>query len=230
MSVKLCESAQEFLDETLALRTLNALSLNMISSVATSVARGDRSYDQYFWWVLKDEFGKVVGLAMRAAPHAMVLPQMPITAVVELADQVILLHDDLPEIGGPNEAVDQFMIAYKAIKSPGSKRKAELSHQELLYELRGLRKPEVSGTVRTATKGDFEHIHDWYLAFGDEAGILLHDTIESIEDGLKRASLFLWIDGGKIVSIAGHAPVVEIPRVMASIRESALKKLVRASA
>ncbi len=211
MLVALCNSAQDFLDETLAFRTTHALSLNMIGSVATSVAQGDRSYDKCFWWVVKDEFDAVVGLAMRTAPHAMILSEMPVEAVFELVAQVRLIDDELPEIGGPNDTVDQFLDAYRNTGSAGSSRKSELSHQELLYELRGLIIPEVTGHARTATMEDFELILAWFKAFGEEAGLLMHNTEESIRDGLKRKSLFFWINEGEIVSMAGHAPLVEIP-------------------
>lgn len=211
MSVTLHESAQDFLDETLAFRTSHSLTLNMIGSVATSVANGDRGYDKYLWWVVKNELGEVVGLAMRTAPHAMVISTMPKGAITELVSQVVLVDDELPEIGGPNEEVDEFLAAYHKTQSAGSNRKAELSHQEWLYELQGLKIPNVEGKARAATSDDFDLIHNWFLAFGEEAGLLMHNTVESIKDGLRRASLFLWIYQGDIVSIAGHAPIVEIP-------------------
>ena len=211
MLVTLLDSAQDFLDETLAFRTTHSLTLNMIGSVATSVASGDRGYDKYFWWVVKNESGEVIGLAMRTAPHAMVISNMPKGAITELVSQVVLVDDELPEIGGPNEEVDVFLEAYFKTESAGSNRKTELSHQEWLYELQSLKNPDVSGEARRATGDDFDLIHNWFLAFGEEAGLLMHNTVESIEDGLKRASLFLWIHQKEIVSMAGHAPIVEIP-------------------
>jgi len=211
MPVTLHNSAQDFLDATLGFRAVNSLTLNMIGSVATSVAQGDRTYDRYFWWVIKDETGTVVGLAMRTAPHAMVMSAMPVSAIQELVTEVVLHDDDLPEVGGPVATVDEFLRTYEETKSLGSQRKTELSHQEWLYALQELKSPVIAGEARQATSEDFELIYKWFVAFGEEAGLFMHNTVESIQDGLKRGSLFFWLHNGEIVSLAGHAPLVDIP-------------------
>ena len=65
--------------------------------------------------------------------------------------------------------------------------------------------------MRAAQRNDFPLLNEWIPAFAQEAGIYMHDARESIEDGLERGSLHWWVKDGEIVSLAGHAPIVDVP-------------------
>lgn len=211
MKVNLVPSAAEFLLQTKALRSIDPFRTNVIGSVASSVAKGTRTYEKYFWWIITSDTGEVVGAAMRTAPHGMLLTPMPKDAAQELAQQVALWDPDLPEIGGPSRVVADFLKAYQTTRTVQSEHKVEESGHELLYVLKNLRIPAVPGVLKNATRDDYKKIYAWYIEFGNEAGLIMPNLEESIEDGLHRGSLKFWRVDDEVVSMAGHAPLVETP-------------------
>ena len=211
MKAALLDSASEFLIKTEPLRAADPFRTNLLGSVASSVAKGARTYEKYFWWVITDESGKVVGAAMRTAPHGMVLSPMPINAVHELALLVGIHDDELPEIAGPSSVVKEFIASYRISGTSGSKRPAEEVGHDLLYSLGTLKIPTVLGSIENAQRDEFKRIYAWLIDFGNEAGILVPNPTESIEDGLRRNSWHFWRVDGEIVSMAGYASLVETP-------------------
>lgn len=211
MHVALLRTATDFLRQTEQLRGTDPFRTNLLGSVATSVANGDRTYERYFWWVIADENGEIVGAAMRTAPHGMVLSPMPIQAVHELAEAVAKHDDELPEVGGPAPVVSAFIHAYQGTDSKGSSRLIHKSAHEFLYELKTLAMPTVSGAVTVANQNDYELLMRWFTDFGVEAQIPMPNPSESIQAGLRRGSWYFWVVNDEIVSMAGHAPFVEVP-------------------
>ncbi|MDP1720354.1 MAG: GNAT family N-acetyltransferase [Candidatus Nanopelagicaceae bacterium] len=211
MKVSLLRSAPEFLVQTQALRAADPFRTNIIGSVTLSVANGSRAYEKCFWWTITSEDGKVIGAAMRTAPHGMIFTPMPKEALRELAQLVSQYDIDLPEIGGPSDVVSEFLVAYRDTGTIQSKRLIKESGHELLYTLRNLSVPSVPGRMEKATRDDYKKIYAWYVEFVNEAGLLMRNLEESIEDGLNRGSLRFWRVGNEIVSMAGHAPLVVTP-------------------
>ena len=211
MKVELLESASEFLTRTESLRASDPFRTNMLGSVASSVATEARTYEKYLWWVITDDSGKVVGAAMRTAPHGMVLVPMPLNAARELALLVGVHDDELPGIAGPASLVKEFIAAYKISGTSGSKRPAEEVGHDLLYALGTLKIPTLIGSIENAQRDEFKRIYAWLINFGNEAGILMPNPTESIEDGLRRNSWRFWSADGEIVSMAGHASLVQTP-------------------
>jgi predicted GNAT family acetyltransferase len=211
MKVSLLQSPSEFLIQTEALRAADPFRTNIIGSVASSVANGSRTYERCFWWIITSASGEVIGAAMRTGPHGMVLTSMPKEALRELA-QLVSQHDpDLPEIAGPAGVITEFLEAYRQTETDQSKRLFEESGHELLYTLTHLHIPSVAGVMENATREDYKKIYAWYVEFGNEAGLLMPNLEESIEDGLNRGSLRFWRLENEIVSMAGHAPLVITP-------------------
>ena len=211
MPVLLVNSAGEFLRQTEVLRSQDPFRTNLVGSVASSVASGARKYDRYFWWIVSDNQGQIVGAAMRTAPHGLVLLPMPLPAVRELAQAVSTYDDEFPEVAGPARTVGAFLDAYKESKSAGSTRGIEKSGSQLIYALNKLEVSKASGTLIPADQSDFDLVLGWLEAFTVEAGITSPHLSEAIVDGLRRRSLHFWIIDGEKVSMAGHAPLVETP-------------------
>lgn len=210
MKVALLESASEFLAMTEPLRASDPFRTNLLGSVAFSVAKGARTYEKYFWWVITDESGKVAGAAMRTAPHGMVLSPMPLSAARQLA-RVVGLHDtDLPEIAGPSSVVAEFIKLYRSVGLSEGKQPQEVGHH-LLYALGTLRMPTVLGSIENAQREEFKRIYAWVIDFGNEVGILMPNPTESIEDGFNRNSWRFWRVDDEIVAMAGYASLVETP-------------------
>ncbi|HUW88777.1 MAG TPA: GNAT family N-acetyltransferase [Candidatus Paceibacterota bacterium] len=211
MKVSLLQSAREFLGQTQAIRAADPFRTNIIGSVALSVADGSRTYEKCFWWIISSDSGEVIGAAMRTTPHGMLFTPMPKEALRELAQEVSLYDPELPEIGGSSAVVSEFLKAYQNTGTSQSKRPVEESGHELLYTLNELNIPSVPGKMENATRDDYQKIYAWYIEFGNEAGLLMPNLEESIEDGLNRGSLKFWRVENELVSMAGHARLVETP-------------------
>lgn len=211
MKVTLLDSASEFLKQTELLRAADPFRTNILGSVASSVADGSRTYEKYFWWVIANEKSEIIGAAMRTAPHGILLSPMPLEAVRDLALAVSLHDRELPEAAGPSTVIEEFIRAYQDSGTRESKRSTEEVDHELLYILKKLNVPTVPGAMENATRDDYKKIYAWLVEFGNEAGLLMRNLEESIEDGLNRGSLRFWRVENEIVSMAGHAPLVITP-------------------
>ena len=211
MNVTLLDSASAFLNETELLRASDPFRTNILGSVASSVANGTRTYEKYFWWVIANENGEIIGAAMRTAPHGMLLSPMPLGAARDLALAVSLHDRELPEAAGPSTVIEEFMRAYRDSGTGESQRSTEEVGHELLYTLTNLRIPSVAGVMENAKRDDYQKIYAWYVEFGNEAGLIMPNLEESIEDSLNRESLKFWRVENEIVSMAGHAPLVITP-------------------
>lgn len=211
MAIELLSSAQEFLTRTLSLRAADPFRTNILGSVATAVADGSLTYDEYLWWIATNDLGQVIGAGMRTSPHGMVLSPMPSQSINELARAVSVHDDALPNVSGPTAVVVDFLENYRKTLSPGSLRLPVLEEEHLLYALAELSMPSVIGEMKSATHEDFELLLDWYRYFGDDTGVFMPNPEGSIRAGLGRGSYRFWIVGDEKVSMAGHAPLVDTP-------------------
>ena len=204
-------SADEFLRQSEPLRARDPFRTNLMGSVATSVATGNSTYLEYFWWVVEDESGEVIGMAMRTAPHGLVLSPMAAEAAAAIAREVSVYDDNLPDVAGPTSVVAAFVDEYKRTNSVGSHRQSQLEGKQLLYALRDLVTLPVSGTMVQADLEDFHFLLNWYEEFGRDALLHMPNPAGSVQSALGRNSLRFWVVDGQRVSMAGYAPLVETP-------------------
>ena len=204
-------SADEFLRRSESLRSRDPYRTNLMGSVATSVSTGNASYIEYFWWIVEDESGEVLGMAMRTPPHGMVLSPMPARAAAELAWEVSVYDDNLPDVAGPTSVVATFVDEYKRTKSVGSQRESRLEGRQLLYALEELIALPISGMMVQANPKDFDFTLNWYEEFGRDAHLHMPNPSSSVQSILARNSLRFWVVNGERVSMAGFSPLVETP-------------------
>ena len=210
MKALLVPSVDEFLLITENFRKENPEKTNVISSVAQTISSGERTYDKYFWWIVSNEIGEVVGIAMRTAPHGALLSPMPVEAAIDLARELTKIDEDIPGVNGPLPAIHAFIEEYKRIASGDSLQACSIAGRDFLYVLDELISPDVEGKMIEATLDQFPKILTWYRDFAEEARILMHNPREAIEDGINRDALRFWMDGEEIVSMAGYAPLVTV--------------------
>src|SRR5579863_6543971 len=105
MRVELIDSVDEFIAATSAFRAADPLRTNVIGSVALAVSTGRSTYDDYRWWVVRDD-GEVVGVAMRTSPFNMILAPMTLDAARVLGRSVGEFDDALPGISGSKDLID----------------------------------------------------------------------------------------------------------------------------
>lgn len=211
MNVERIESVEEFIAATTAFRATDPLRTNVIGSVSLAVAHGDRSYDDYFWWIIRGDDGEVASVAMRTAPFNMQVAPMSMDAARLLGRHVGQFDDALPGVVGSKEIVDALVEGYVASKSPGSTRAVVEERRDLLYELEDLVTPEAEGYGRPAREDEVEQLARMMSAFMREvelAPISNAEAREAAERQIKRRALHCWEVDGAIAAIAGHAPIV----------------------
>lgn len=216
MLVVQCDSPEEFLKATTSYRMAEPFLTNVLGSVAQAVAEGSQKYDDYWWWVIRDDRGSVVGAAFRTAPFGLSLGPMSAESASVLARKVATVDDVFPWILGPEEIVEAFLVAYRTEGTEGSGRVAKRTRRDLIYVIDKLSMPRAEGTARLATIEDFDLAFEWYVAFST-----LMDGVAPTPDENDRASLSatlragrlrFWCVDGTPVSMAGHAVPVETPR------------------
>jgi predicted GNAT family acetyltransferase len=211
MKVELIESVDEFISTTTAYRAADPLRTNVIGSVAISVADGDRSYDDYRWWIVRGDDGDVAGVAMRTAPFNMQVAPMSIDAARALGRHVGQLDDSLPGVVGSKDVVIALIEGYVQSKSPGSSRVVAEDRRDLLYELEDLVTPDVEGSGRPAREDEIEQLAQMLSEFMREVELAPISDAEARNAAtrqIQRLSLYCWDVDGAIAAIAGHAPVV----------------------
>jgi GNAT superfamily N-acetyltransferase len=211
MKVELIKSVEEFIATTTSFRAVDPLRTNVIGSVSLAVAGGDRTYVDYHWWVVRDDDGDVVGIAMHTNPFNMMVSSMPKEASRLLGRDVGHVDDTLPGITGPKDVLDAFVEGYVESKSPGSARVLVEQRRDLLYELEALTTPDVEGLGRPARAEETEELARMLVQFADEAAVQSLSLAQARETTVRKLadeSLFCWDLEGSIVAIAGHAPIV----------------------
>jgi len=211
MNVQLVESVEEFITTTAEFRATDPLRTNVIGSVALSVAEGDRSYDDYRWWIVRDDDGDVAGVAIRTAPFNMNVAPMPIEAARALGQALGRFDDALPGVAGSKDVVDALLKGYVESQSPGSTRVAAERRRDLLYELEDLVTPDVEGWGRPARDDEVAQLARMMSEFVREVELTPMTDAEARDvttRQIRRLSLYCWEVDGAIVAIAAHAPVV----------------------
>ncbi len=211
MKVELIDAVDEFITATAARREADPLRTNVIGSVAHGVSSGRATYDDCHWWVVRDDGGDVVGIAMRTSPFNMFVAPMSSDAARALGRSVGRIDDALPGITGPRSVIDSLLEGYVEAKSAGSTRTLIEHRRELLYELEDLVTPEVAGGARPANAAETEALARMVTAFQEEVGLAPRapsDIREGVQRSVDAGSLFCWEVDDVVVAIAGHAPVV----------------------
>jgi predicted GNAT family acetyltransferase len=211
MKVELIESVDEFIAASADFRAADPLRTNIMGSVALSIAKGDRTYEAYHWWIVRDGDGDVIGIAMRTSPMNMVISSMSAEAARSLGRSVGQFDDDLPGLLGSANVIEAFAQGYVASKSPGSARSLVPHRGDLLYELEELVEPSVEGIGRVAREEETELLARMFVEFTEEAAVprmSLADARENVSTRTRDQALFCWEVDGVVVSVAGHAPIV----------------------
>jgi GNAT superfamily N-acetyltransferase len=214
MEVVRFATPEEFLAATETYRLSDPTRTNILSSVPMAVAKGDRTYDAYWWWAVFDENEYCVGAAFRTAPFGLQIGPMPLEGVQLLAAAVAKDDDTITWIVGSESVTTAFLREYGDSSSSGSSRRFVRGLKSLLHELGELTAPQVGGSYRVATLDDVELVVRWthdFLAFTGATPLPDGRDREFIIARLKESSLRLWSVENEPLAMAGHGPTVETP-------------------
>lgn len=190
----------EFLDATKAFRGKDPVRTGLITSIATSVANGSRTYDGYFWWAAV-EGDEVQGLAIRTVPFGYLFSPMPNSAI-EALHSFISIEDSLAnEFAGPKSVID-------FLEKVSDKQVTE-EESELIYENRNLIPATPIGAVRTAVGADFDLIYKWMQEFIEETALRNFNLENMVRTALNSGRYTLLEVDGLIVSLGGNSDIQE---------------------
>jgi GNAT superfamily N-acetyltransferase len=209
MEVVRADSAEEFLERTLALRAAEPLRTNVMGSVATHVATGGGSdrFVECYWWLLVDA-GEVTAMAMRTAPFGLALSPMALPAAEALAAKVAGVDREVPWVNG-SDAVAA-LVATRLAASYGMHSRER--RREVLYSISELAVPDVPGELVAAVPDDAAAAIAWGRLFHAEAlGTGNEFQPEAFTQRVNDGQLFWWVVDGERVSMAGHAAKVDTP-------------------
>jgi predicted GNAT family acetyltransferase len=211
MQIERLDSPAQFLTATSNYRGLDPIRTNVLGSVATSVAQDARQYDEYWWWIVRNNAGDVVGAAIRTAPFGLQLGPMSEDAIPALVAAVARADPNFPWIMGRESLAELFVAQYRAF----STRRLRRGRKSLLYEIGDLVIPEVEGSYRRATVDDLELVAQWTDDFHYFIDGVVREPDERdrafLLERIASGSMKLWCRGPVIVAMAGHANPVATP-------------------
>ena len=200
MEVLRFDTPAEFLGATKAFRSNNPVRTGLITSVATSVATGSRTYEGYCWWAAI-EGGEVQGLAIRTLPYGYVFSPMSKDAVEALYSFISIEDSVAHEFAGPKSVID-------FLEKVSGKQVTE-EESELIYENRKLIPATPVGDVRTAVAEDFDLIFKWMQAFIEETALRNFNLENMVRSALEAGRYTLLEVGGSVVSLGGNSDIQE---------------------
>lgn len=205
-------SPEEFLRRTDSFRDAHPMATNIIGSVALSIADETRSYSEYFWWIVLEK-NEVVGIAIRTAPHRLLVSPMPKYAARQLAKAVSDNDPDFWGVTGPEGVATELMESWCSYTGRESS-DYPIGMRETTYVL-GQHTPlaDVVGAARKANEGDIALLLKWLPAFAEEVGMFRTGVPSEAEllARLRSTPFVLWEIDGRPVAMSGHAPVVVGP-------------------
>jgi len=153
-----------------------------------------------------DDSGNVAAVATQTPPFGLVLSEVDDPAILgALAERLAADGAELPTAVGPVDVVRAFAERWSALTGVVP----TVQTEERIYEATAVVRPEgVPGSMRPYAVADRALAIDWLGAFFEEA---MPDSPEGrverfVDDrAAGNGSLVLWEDGGRAVSIAGHA-------------------------
>jgi predicted GNAT family acetyltransferase len=213
--VKLCETVQNFLQETEEFRAFDPIRLNLISTIALSFSQRN-VVEECFWWILfLDQ--RIVGVAIKTGHQPMILSPMPIISSETFAYHILQQSLEFSCVNGPQDTVESFLDAYTKASSLGSSLQRKLKTKQLIYEVKDLREPsQWKGSPHQLTHDDIEIGAIFLKEFHEEVNFETNFDLIAFTRAKVDAGLYwFWtdiIDGVKtIVALGGHSFVVANP-------------------
>lgn len=192
-----------FLVETEAIFGQDEVTNGLILGVALRLKQDPERFEHAPYLATIRDGGELVAAGLMTPPHGLVVyarPGDPAPAIRLLAADLVANSWPLPTVNGVVDVSRAFADAWQAIT--GSKVTVGIAMR--VFELREVTPPAgVSGSLRCATPADLDQVIAWANAFRDEA--IPSDAPprrELLARSIDEANVYLWEDGGRVVSIA----------------------------
>ncbi|MBU9672351.1 GNAT family N-acetyltransferase [Planococcus sp. CP5-4] len=155
-------------------------------------------YETFFLGLAEDAQG-IAALALMTPPHPLQLIVLRESVNVEVlaANEFRDAKIEISGVIGDKRTAERFTEAWGGF--------AEIAMDQGLYRIDAVQKklPKSPGTWRVANRLDAALLADWYQLFGEDTGTgnpSQEEAEEKIADFISRKEVFLWEDGGRVVS------------------------------
>jgi predicted GNAT family acetyltransferase len=198
MEVQRYQSAAEFLLATKTFRSQDPIRVGLITSIATSVENGSRTYEDYYWWSVTSD-GEVKGLAMRTVPYGYVLSPMPEIAIQTLYSVISENDVSAKEFAGPKTVID---FLEEISNAPIVEEESEL-----IYQNNSLTPATSIGQIRTGTYEDFDLIFKWMQEFMKETSLRSFNLETMVRNTIESGRYSLLEISGTPVCLGGNSDI-----------------------
>lgn len=173
---------------------------NLILGIAGEIATTSKAppHPPYLATIERD--GEIVGCALRAPPHKLLVSRCPVEALALLVEDIASLDKSLPAVLGPEAVASSFAQLW----TKRTAQRARTGKRQRIHEVRQVSSeiPRPPGSFRPALESDLELATAWAGAFLQEAGVWEPtDPAQTVRERLSQNGLFLW-ENGEPVSIA----------------------------
>jgi predicted GNAT family acetyltransferase len=196
-------SVAAFLDHAGAFLVEREAEHNLIFGILSNLEADPNQYAAPPYLATIVHGDKVVGAAIRTPPWRIILSEMDHPGAVHRLAQD-LVDVPLPGVVGPSEAATHFSEAWAEL----TRARPRLGRHERSFRLRRVIPPRpTSGEMILARPGDHDLLVAWISDFTAEAGLTnpAQDYDAMARRMIRRLgrSAYLWIDGGRPVSLTG---------------------------
>jgi len=212
VEVRLIKDAELFAEVAAEYMSSDPFSTNVIGVQLAGVLGGSRPQGTDDVWPAVLDHDHVVGAAMHTPPFPVFVSRMPAAAAAQLAEALLDAVRTVPGVNGESTAGTAFADAWSARTGVYS----WLQTSMRMYRLGELQDPTAFGTAAAASPEDAHLVRTWLGDFHAEAtpDEPTDDLTAIAERRIAASELYLWRDGGRVVSLAGHsAPANGVARV-----------------
>jgi predicted GNAT family acetyltransferase len=136
---------------------------NLILGLTGTIRSSPDLYPERHFWLVRED-GRPVAAALQTPPHNLVLARPASDAALDALVEAV--GGDLPGVTGSTPEVEAFTDRWTRRYG----RRGELARGQGLFSLAAVEDvPVPSGSMRPATRDDFELLVDWWTAFLREA-------------------------------------------------------------
>ena len=218
MEVRSFDDAGAFLRVAGPLALADPARNNLLLGICGALRDQPGMYDRFHLWAAFDDAGAVAGAALMTEPYGVVLCE-PATgeAVEALAEGVPDSAAPVPGVVANVPWAERFARRWSELTGATSR----VTMLQGIYELRAVESvAPAPGAPRVASVRDRSLLHDWLVAFGEEALRDRPDDRERVgrsldirlEDG-DDTGFWLWERDGRAVSMSGHTTILGGSRI-----------------
>lgn len=214
MEVRFLRDPGEFAETVGSFLAADPFSTSVLGTTLSLVISGETVLTgDNLWMAAFGEDGALAGAAMHTPPFNVFLPRLPGGVPSAVSAALAAMGHRIPGVNGETGSVREFLATWRELTGEVS----VLKRAQRMYRLGSLSPPaKIPGSARLAAAEDIDLVHEWSLAFAEEAGAVHMPDLRA--DAVRKVStgrIWLWTDeSGLPVSLAGVSrPVCGVARV-----------------